>query len=283
MSQPRVRISSRSDVSRGRFAFRRASTIASASPILTLLTRVTLLALLALLALLTLVPDEAAAEEADVVLAQLDTGGQYNPRPDALRRLLWEVTQRTSIEASLEVVALRAEDPKLFYHPLLYWSGRGAVPALSDAAVKALRRYLTYGGTILIDSADDEAGGAFDQSVRREMGRILPRVEFARVPTDHVVYKSFFLVDHQAGRVLRAPYLEAIAIEKRFAVIYSQNDLAGAWARDSFGRWEYDVSPGGERQREMAFRLGINVVMYALCLDYKEDLVHIPFILKRRR
>lgn len=229
------------------------------------------------------IPHQALAEDADVVLAQLETGGQFNPRPDALRRLLWEVTQRTSIEASLEVTAIRAEDPKLFYHPLLYWSGRGAVPPFSDAAVRALRRYLTYGGTILVDSADEEVGGAFDQSVRREMGRILPRIEFDRVPTDHVVYKSFFLVDHQAGRVLRAPYLEAIAIEKRYAVIYSQNDLAGAWARDSFGRWEFDVSPGGERQREMAFRLGINVVMYALCLDYKEDLVHIPFILKRRR
>ena len=40
---------------------------------------------------------------------------------------------------------------------------------------------------------------------------------------------------------------------------------------------------GGERQREMAFRLGINLAMYALCLDYKADQVHVPFILKKRR
>ena len=66
-------------------------------------------------------------------------------------------------------------------------------------------------------------------------------------------------------------------------MLYCQNDLGGAWARDAFGRWEYEVSPGGARQREMAFRLGINLVMYALCLDYKDDLVHTPFILKRRR
>jgi hypothetical protein len=91
------------------------------------------------------------------------------------------------------------------------------------------------------------------------------------------------LVDHQAGRTLRVPYLEGVTIEKRMAVIYCQNDLAGAWSRDAFGRWEYEVTPGGERQREMAFRLGINLMMYAMCLDYKEDLVHAPFIMKRRR
>ena len=68
----------------------------------------------------------------------------------------------------------------------------------------------------------------------------------------------------------------------RLAVILSLNDLAGAVARDEFGEWEYDVGPGGEGAREMTFRLGLNVVMYALCLDYKEDQVHIPFILQRR-
>ncbi|MBI3178976.1 MAG: DUF4159 domain-containing protein, partial [Deltaproteobacteria bacterium] len=69
----------------------------------------------------------------------------------------------------------------------------------------------------------------------------------------------------------------------RLAVIVSLNDLAGAMSRDEFGEWEYDVGPGGEVTREMTFRLGINVVMYALCLDYKEDQVHVQYILRRRR
>jgi hypothetical protein len=223
-----------------------------------------------------------AASVSDVQVAQLKTRGNWNPRPDAMRRLLWELTQRTSIEASLDVVPIEPADPKLFHYPFLYWAGSGASAALSDDEVRRIRRFLTYGGTLLVDSADADPGGAFDSSVRRDLTAILPRDKLGRIGNDHVIYKSFYLIDHQAGRVVRAPYLEGVFLEKRLAVIYTANDLGGAWARDAFGRWEYQVTPGGERQREMAFRLGVNLVMYALCLDYKEDLVHAPFILKRR-
>lgn len=224
-----------------------------------------------------------AAGPSDLVVGQLKTGGTWNPRPNGMRRLLWEVAQRTSIEVVLDPVPLEPSDGELFRHPFIYWSGSGAATTFSDEAVKKLRRHLTYGGTLLIDSADADPGGPFDASVRRELHRILPRDRIAQVPNEHVIYKSFFLVDYQAGRTLRVPYLEGIAIEKRMAVIYCQNDLSGAWSRDSFGRWEFEVTPGGERQREMAFRLGINLVMYAMCLDYKDDQVHLPFIVKRRR
>jgi hypothetical protein len=218
----------------------------------------------------------------DVQVAQLKTRGNWNPRPDAMRRLLWELTQRTSVEASLDVIPIEASDPKLFRYPFLYWAGSGASSPMSDDEVKRIRRFLTYGGTLLIDSADADPGGGFDSSVRRDLGAILPRDQLGRIGNDHVIYKSFYLIDRQAGRIVRTPYLEGVFLEKRLAVIYSGNDLGGAWARDAFGRWEYQVTPGGERQREMAFRLGVNLVMYALCLDYKEDLVHAPFILKRR-
>ena len=46
--------------------------------------------------------------------------------------------------------------------------------------------------------------------------------------------------------------------------------------------WEYPCTPGGEAQRETAIRIGVNVAMYALCTDYKDDAVHLPFILRRR-
>lgn len=224
-----------------------------------------------------------AAETSDLTIGRLDLGGASNPRPTSLRRLLWEVTQRTSIEVNLDAESVSPDSKALFRHPLLIWSGSGAFRALKEDAVRRLRRHLTYGGMLLIDSADADPGGPFDVSVRRTMRRVLPRTEFEKIPNDHVIYKSFYLVDYQAGRTLRVPYIEGIMVDKRYAVVYCQNDLGGAWARDAFGRWEYEVTPGGERQREMAFRLGINLVMYALCLDYKDDLVHTPFILKRRR
>ncbi|MBI2374027.1 MAG: DUF4159 domain-containing protein [Deltaproteobacteria bacterium] len=224
-----------------------------------------------------------AKSPSDLSVAQLRVSSAPSPRAEAMTRLLWEAGQRTSIEASLEVVEVRPTEPKLFRTPFLYLSGSGAFPELSSDSVRWLRRYLVYGGTLLVDDADADPGGAFDDSVRRELSRLLPGHALERLSSDHVVYKTYYLVDSQAGRVLRVPYLEGITIEKRLTVIYSMNDLGGAWARDAFGRWEFPVTPGGERQREMAFRLGVNILMYALCLDYKEDLVHAPFILKRRR
>jgi hypothetical protein len=65
-------------------------------------------------------------------------------------------------------------------------------------------------------------------------------------------------------------------------VVLSPMDMLGAWARDGFGRWEYEMSSGNESEREYAIRMGVNLVMYALCVNYKDDQVHIPFILKRR-
>jgi hypothetical protein len=225
-----------------------------------------------------------AAGPSDLRIGQLQLADEvWDPRPSALRRLLWEIGQRTSIEVHLDPVPVDPASSELFRHPLLYWAGSGALAPWSEAAVRNVRRHLSFGGVLLVDDADANPGGPFDRSVRREIERILPRDELAPIPSDHVLYKSFYLVPHQAGRRIAVPHLFGAALEDRYAIIYSGNDLGGAWARDAFGRWEFEVSPGGDSQREMAFRIGVNLAMYALCLDYKDDLVHTPFILRRRR
>ena len=77
--------------------------------------------------------------------------------------------------------------------------------------------------------------------------------------------------------------MEGVIRDDRLVCAYVANDLGGAWARDDFGNYDFPCEPGGEQQRELAFRLGVNLVMYALCLDYKSDQVHVPFIMRRRR
>jgi hypothetical protein len=126
-------------------------------------------------------------------------------------------------------------------------------------------------------------GNGFDASFRRELARVLPQSPLEALPMSHVVFKSFFLLDAAPGRALNKPNLEAAMLNKRCAVMYSQNDVIGALNRDESGTYEYDVSPGSERQRELAARLALNIVMYALCLDYKDDAVHLPLIMQRRR
>ncbi len=206
-----------------------------------------------------------------------------DPRPSALRRLAWELERRTSLVTIPDPIELALSSPELFRYPLCVLSGDRAFTLPSDGDVVRLRRYLTFGGCMLVDSAEDHAGGAFDQSVRKLLARVLPGDLPKPVPDDHVLWKSFYILHGVPGRVLASPIVEAIERDRRLAVIYTQNDLCGAMARDGFGRWEHDVIPGGDDQRERTFRFAVNVVMYALCLDYKTEQAHIDFIMRTRR
>jgi uncharacterized protein DUF4159 len=224
----------------------------------------------------------ALGDASRLSIGHVQHGGAWNPRPSALRRLGWELTRRTSIETTNDATAVRLDRPGLHLHPFLYLSGSGAMPPFREEERDALRRHLQYGGFLLVDSADGSEGGGFDASVRRELAKVLPSAPLQPVARDHVLNKSFYLLDRQGGRVLVKPWVEAQVVDGRLAVVYSQNDLGGAWSRTELGDWEYPCTPGGEPQRETAIRIGVNVAMYALCTDYKDDAVHLPFILRRR-
>jgi hypothetical protein len=102
-----------------------------------------------------------------------------------------------------------------------------------------------------------------------------------RLDNKHVIFRSFYLVARPVGRVEGPGYVEGVERAGRLAVVYSRHDLGGAFERDNLGNYAHAVIPGSERQREQAFRLGVNLVLYALCLDYKDDQVHAPFIMRR--
>lgn len=206
-----------------------------------------------------------------------------DPRPTALRRLAWELERRTSLVTMPEPIELAIASPELFRYPLCLLSGDRGFAMPSDADTVRLRRYLTFGGCLVIDSAEGRVGGAFDESVRKLLARVLPGDMPKRLSDDHVLWKSFYILHDPPGRLLLTPVLECVERDRRLVVIYTQNDLCGAMARDGFGRWEHDVVPGGDEQRERAFRFAVNVVMYALCLDYKSEQAHIDFIMRTRR
>jgi hypothetical protein len=216
---------------------------------------------------------------------QLGAGTSWNPRPAALKRMAWEIEKRTSIDAESEPAYVTPTTETLHETPFLYLAGERDFELPSPSGIDALRRFLTFGGFMLIDSAEGSTDGAFDGSVRKLVNAIFPAPAkgLELVPSDHVVYKSFYLLDKPLGRLAISPAMEAVTVDKRLVLAYVANDLGGAWTRDDFGNYDYPCEPGGERQRELSFRMGVNLVMYALCLDYKSDQVHVPFIMKRRR
>jgi hypothetical protein len=225
----------------------------------------------------------AFGDDARFTFAQLRHGGRWDPRPDGLSRLAWEISRRTSIETSPVVKPIGFADPELFRYPFAVLSSDNGFPQPADNEVAELRRYLSYGGFLLVDDASAQRGSAFEASAKQLISRVAPGGNLERVGREHVLYKSFYLLDGPTGRVLSTPELEGLEMGGRVGILYSGNDLVGAFARDSLGTWEFEVTPGGEMQREKSIRLGVNIAMYALCLDYKEDQVHIPFIMKRRR
>jgi hypothetical protein len=219
---------------------------------------------------------------------QLGSGNSWNPRPTALHRLGWEIQKRTSIEVERNPSVVTLASDSLHLNPFLYLAGETAFDVPSPTGIDALRRFLTFGGFLLIDSAEGATDGAFSGSVRKLISAVFPSpVAGSRgleiVAPDHVVYKSFYLLDRPLGRLAIAPAMEAVIRDGRIVAAYVANDLGGAWARDDFGNHDFPCEPGGDRQRELAYRMGVNLVMYALCLDYKSDQVHVPFIMKRRR
>ena len=114
------------------------------------------------------------------------------------------------------------------------------------------------------------------------MEQVLPHNALKRLPSDHSVYQSFYLINSIGGRQNINPFLEGITIDNWTPVIYSQNDLSGAWSRDQLGKWVNNCVPGGEAQRQAAFKTGINIIVYSLTSDYKKDVIHHPFIQRRQ-
>jgi len=216
-------------------------------------------------------------------VARLQLPGLPPARPGAERRLVWELLKRTSVAGDLDEVTVTPESAALYDHPFLLLAGEEAFPPLTAAAVTNLERFLRLGGLLCVDSCGTPEGGGFDRSLRQALRQLFPQHPLRPVGADHTLYRSFYLLDRPYGRLLAKSYLEGIELDGRLVVVDSQNDLPGAWARDPLGSWLYPVEPGDERQREMALRTGVNLAMYALCLDYKKDQVHVETLLRQRR
>src|ERR1700682_4943772 len=108
----------------------------------------------------------AFGEAARLTFAQVRHLGRWDPRPDGLSRLAWEISKRTSIETSPVVKPIGLADPDLFRFPFAVLSSDQGFPPPADAEIASLRRYLSYGGFLLMDDAGATRGGGCGQSAR---------------------------------------------------------------------------------------------------------------------
>jgi hypothetical protein len=239
-------------------------------------------------ALLLLAPHPAAAFgdvggfDPRVLLTGNATGPAHATAPG---RWSWELIQRTSAPARLRPTVVRADDPSVVDAPFLYWSGDAELAPLTSGELAGLRSFFALGGVMLVDDAAAGPKGepsAFGRSARREIARVLPDGTPIAIGTDHVVFRTFYLLRRALGRVEGPPSLDAIVRGGQAQVLFAEDDLGGALARGATGSWEQTVVPGGDIQREQAIRLAVNIAMYVLCSNYKDDQVHAPFLMRRR-
>ncbi len=185
---------------------------------------------------------------------------------------------------------------ELAFFPLLYWPVTPGQDNLAPATLARINTYMEHGGTILFDTRDQDrsltgVANTGNETLQRLIGKLdLPALE--PVPRTHVLTKSFYLLQSFPGRwaggTLWVESSNASAEEHGgrsndgvSSILIGSNDYAAAWARDASGRPMFPCEPGGERQREQAFRFGVNLVMYTLTGNYKSDQVHIPALLER--
>jgi hypothetical protein len=211
---------------------------------------------------------------------------------DGLRGLTAILKQRTAVEPG-EPMAVDIERDEIVFFPLLYWPLTANAPQLSREALAKIDKYMKHGGTILFDTRDATSAvfspsgvSPETQSLRTLLADLdIPPIE--PVPENHVLTKSFYLMQSFPGRSNQGQlWVEAqgernTTTDGVTSIIIGSNDYAGAWAIDANGAPLLPVAPGGEDQREFAYRTGINIVMYALTGNYKSDQVHVPALLER--
>lgn len=250
-------------------------------------------------------PGDALALQATdgVVLAHVLTGdaGVDRVAEAGLRGLGEVLLARTSVEP-MAPIGVDLERDELAFFPFLYWPVTAGQPVPSAEAYAKLNRYLRTGGMILFDTRDGDLAGVGGTTPEGRALQVLaagldiPPLE--RIPADHVLTRTFYLLQDFPGRYaggslwVEAAPPDAEQVEGMpfrnlndgvTPVIIGGADWASAWAVDSRGVAMFQVGRGyaGERQREIANRFGVNVIMYVLTGNYKSDQVHVPALLER--
>lgn len=257
--------------------------------------------------LLILFIPQARADEAMNMKAALQTRLAYvktgladidQVSQAGLTGLGFALKSRTSYEPP-EPVGVDPERDDLSLYPLLYWPMDPREKNLSPKGLSRIADFMRNGGTILFDTRDLSLGpvpgpGSPGQQTLKRLTAGLDFPPLEQVPADHVLGRAFYILRDFPGRWTAGKlWVEALPPAPKNGgaparggdgvspVVIGSNDFAAAWAIDASGHFQFTASPGGELQREMAFRFGINLVMYALTGNYKTDIVHAPALLQR--
>jgi len=233
----------------------------------------------------------AAGEDAFAMMASLTTRLAYVTTGDSAvdevsRQGLWGlgviVNRRTAAEMG-DPVGIDLERDELSFFPLIYWPMTDRQEKLTAVAADRINAYMRNGGTVLFDTRDGDGGE--HSAALRQIGEDLDLPPLVTLPEDHVLGRAYYLLRDFPGRYSGGPLWVERTGERIndgvSSVVVGSSDWAAAWAMNDAQQPLFAVVPGGERQREWAYRVGINMIMYTLTGNYKADQVHLPAIINR--
>ena len=190
--------------------------------------------------------------------------------PAAEQNLSRRVKTATAIQVE-DPILMTLDDPKLFEHPWIYIVEPGALK-LNETEVARLREFLLRGGTVMFD----DFHGPFEwDNLERQMKRVFPDRTIVEVPQNHPVFSIFYRMDGYPQVAGIGSFLAGRTWEKGGFVSHLRTILDDAgrpmmfinWNTDMGDGWEWSNAeeyPGYIKYTAMAYRMGINEIVYAL-------------------
>jgi hypothetical protein len=183
-------------------------------------------------------------------------GGDWYANKTSLPNLIDFCNQNLKTNISRTDDYVEVGSPDLFLYPFVHLTGHGNVVFSQNDAAN-LRKYLLAGGFLHID---DNYG--LDKFIRLEMKKVFPEYEFIEIPFDHPIYHQKYRFPKGLPKIHehdnKPPQGFGIIHEGRLICFYSyETDLGNGWEDQS-------VHNDPEEKRQLALRMGANIISFAL-------------------